>query len=139
LARVVKEIDKWVPPHLASQGLGVTEFAVLEVLYHKGPLPIGEIRDRMLVTGASTTYILKKLAQRGLMRRRPSGEDQRVVFGELTSAGRRLIGDLFPVHAEHLRRATAGLSVQEKRAAGQLMRKLVQHARNAGRGGVARG
>src|SRR5438128_57502 len=112
LARVVKEIDKWVRPHLASHGLGVTEFAVLEVLYHKGPLPIGEIRDRILVTGASTTYIVKKLEQRGLMRRRPSGEDQRVVFGELTSAGRRLIGDLFPVHVEHLRRATAGLSVQ---------------------------
>src|SRR5436189_3824645 len=38
LARAVKEIDKWVRPHLARQGLGGTEFAVLEVLYHKGPL-----------------------------------------------------------------------------------------------------
>ena len=78
LARALKEIDKWVRPHLASQGLGATEFAVLEVLYHKGPLPLGEIRDQILVTGPSTTYIVKKLEQRGLMRRRPSGEDQGV-------------------------------------------------------------
>jgi MarR family 2-MHQ and catechol resistance regulon transcriptional repressor len=139
LARAIKEIDKWVRPHLARQGLGATEFAVLEVLYHKGPLPLGEIRDRILVTGASTTYIVKKLEQRGLMRRRPSGEDQRVVFGELTPAGRRLIAELFPEHVEHLRRAMAGLSVQEKRTAGQLIRKLVQHARNAGRGGAPHG
>ena len=139
LARALKEIEKWVRPHLARHGLGATEFAVLEVLYHKGPLPLGEIRDRILVTGASTTYVVKKLERRGLMRRRPSGEDQRVVFGELTSAGRKLIHDLFPVHVEHLRRAMAGLSVQEKRAAGRLMRKLAQHARNAGRGGVPRG
>ncbi len=138
LARAVKEIEKRVRPHLASHGLGATEFAVLEVLYHKGPLPLGEIRDRILVTGASTTYIVKKLEQRGLMRRRPSGEDQRVVFGELTPAGRRLIGDVFPEHVEQLREAMAGLSVQEKRAAGQLIRRLAQHARDGGRGGEPR-
>jgi MarR family 2-MHQ and catechol resistance regulon transcriptional repressor len=138
LARAIKEIEKWVRPHLAHQGLGVTEFAVLEVLYHKGPLPLGEIRDRILVTGASTTYTVKKLERRGLLRRRPSGEDQRVVFGELTPAGRKLIGDLFPAHVAVLRRATAGLSVQEKRAAGQLIRKLAQHARNVRGGGEPR-
>ena len=139
LARALKEIDKWVRPHLASQGLGATEFAVLEVLYHKGPLPLGEIRDQILVTGPSTTYIVKKLEQRGLMRRRPSGEDQRVVFGELTPTGRKLIGGVFPAHVEHLRRAMAGLSVQEKRAAGHLMRKLARYARDGGRGGLPRG
>jgi len=139
LARALKEIERRVRPHLGSQGLGVSEFAVLEVLYHKGPMPLGEIRDRILVTAASTTYIVKKLERRGLMRRRPSGEDQRVVFGELTPAGRKLIGDVFPVHVEHLRCAMAGLSVQEKRAAGQLLRKLVQGTRNAGGGRIPRG
>jgi MarR family transcriptional regulator, 2-MHQ and catechol-resistance regulon repressor len=136
LGRALKEIGKWVRPQLACQGLGVTEFAVLEVLYHKGPLPLGEIRDQILVTGPSTTYIVKKLEQRGLMRRRPSGEDQRVVFGELTPAGRKLIGRVFPAHVERLRRAMAGLSVQEKRTAGHLMRKLARHARDGGRAGL---
>ena len=62
------------------------------------------------------------------MRRRPSDDDQRVVFGELTPAGRKVLGSLFPAHVEFLHQATAGLSLQEKRAAGQLM----QHGGGSG-------
>jgi MarR family 2-MHQ and catechol resistance regulon transcriptional repressor len=133
LGRAVKAIEKGVRPHLASHGLGMTEFAVLEVLYHKGALPLGEIRDRILVTGASTTYVVKKLEQRGLMRRRGSGEDKRVVFAEITPAGRQLIGKIFPAHVEQLRQLMAGLSPSEKRTASQLMRKLAQHTGAIGR------
>lgn len=128
LGRASQAIEKGVRPYLASQGLGMTEFAVLEVLYHKGPLPLGEIRERILVTGASTTYVVNKLEERGLMRRRASEEDRRVIFGEITPAGRELIADIFPVHVEQLRQLTAGLSATEKRTAAKLLRKLVQHA-----------
>ena len=110
-------------------GLGLTEFAVLEVLYHKGPLPLGQIRDRILVTGASTTYVVKKLEERGLMRRRACAEDQRVVFGELTAKGRALIDDVFPAHVGRLQQAMAGLSVSQKREATKLLRALSLHAR----------
>ena len=131
LARSYQAIEQGVRPHLAQHGLGMTEFAVLEVLYHKGTLPLGEIRDRILVTGASTTYVVKKLEQRGLMRRRTSPDDQRVVFGELTPKGRALIDEVFPAHVERLRQLLAGLSVSDKRAAARLMRRLSQHARRA--------
>ena len=76
IARSYQAIEQGVRPQLVGQGLTLTEFAVLEVLYHKGALPLGEIRDRILVTGASTTYVVKKLETRGLMRRRTSAEDQ---------------------------------------------------------------
>lgn len=128
LGRAAKAIEKGVRPHLASHGLAMTEFAVLEVLYHKGPLPLSEIRDRILVTGASTTYVVNKLEERGVMRRRGSAEDKRVVFGEITPAGRKLIADIFPAHVEQLRQLMAGLSPTEKRTATQLLRKLAHHA-----------
>lgn len=48
---------------------------------------IAAIRDRILVTGTSTTYVVKKLEKRGLIRRGPSARDQRVVIGELTALG----------------------------------------------------
>jgi MarR family 2-MHQ and catechol resistance regulon transcriptional repressor len=131
LARAYQAIAQGVRPHLAEQGLGMTEFAVLEVLYHKGALPLGEIRDRILVTGASTTYVVKKLEHRGLMRRKTCTEDQRIVFGELTPKGRRLIDEVFPAHVARLRHVMAGLSVSEKRGAGRLLRRLSQHARHA--------
>jgi MarR family transcriptional regulator, 2-MHQ and catechol-resistance regulon repressor len=128
LGRAMKAIENGVRPHLAGHGLGMTEFAVLEVLYHKGPLPLGEIRDRILVTGASTTYIVTKLEERRLMRRRGSREDKRVIFAEITSAGRKLIAEVFPAHVDRLRQLMAGLSPSEKRTASQLLRKLAQYA-----------
>src|SRR5689334_13492715 len=85
LARAIEAIERGVRPHLTESGLGLTEFAVIEVLYHKGALTLGELRDRILVTGASTTYVVKKLEERGLIRRRTSAQDQRVVFAELTT------------------------------------------------------
>ncbi len=116
---------------MSQSGLSLTEFAVLEVLYHKGALRLGEIRDRILVTGASTTYVVKKLEKRGLMRRRTWAEDSRVVFGELTAKGRALIDDVFPAHVERLQQAMAGLSVSQKREASRLLRALSRHARRA--------
>ena len=129
LGRALQAIERSVRPHLVQSGLGLTEFAVLEVLYHKGALPLGQIRDRILVTGASTTYVVKKLEERGLMRRRACAEDSRVVFGELTAKGRALIDEVFPVHVERLQRAMAGLSVSQKRDASRLLRALGLHAR----------
>jgi MarR family 2-MHQ and catechol resistance regulon transcriptional repressor len=130
LARAYQAVEQGVRPQLAARGLGMTEFAVLEVLYHKGALPLGELRDRILVTGASTTYVVKKLEQRGLIRRRACAEDQRVVFGELTPKGRALIDDVFAAHVERLREVMAGLSVSEKHAATRLLRRLSLHARH---------
>jgi MarR family 2-MHQ and catechol resistance regulon transcriptional repressor len=129
LARAYQALEHSVRPHLAQAGLGLTEFAVLEVLYHKGALPLGELRDRILVTGASTTYVVKKLEERGLMRRRASAEDQRVVFGELTAKGRAIVDEVFPAHVGRLCEVMAGLSVSEKHTANHLLRRLSQHAR----------
>jgi MarR family 2-MHQ and catechol resistance regulon transcriptional repressor len=102
----------------------VTEFAVLEALHHKGSLPLSEVAGKILVTGASTTYTVKRLEERGLVRRRPCREDQRFVFGELTDAGRALITEVFPQHAEQVRLAMRGLSRGEKRDAAELLRRL---------------
>jgi len=129
LGRAVQALERSVRPHLAQFGLGLTEFSVLEVLYHKGALPLGEIRDRILVTGASTTYVVRKLEDRGLMRRRPCADDQRIVFGELTAKGRALIDEVFPAHVDRLQQAMAGLSVSQKRDATRLLRALSLHAR----------
>jgi MarR family 2-MHQ and catechol resistance regulon transcriptional repressor len=129
LGRALQAIERSVRPHLVECGLSLTEFAVLEVLSHKGALPLGQIRDRILLTGASTTYVVKKLEERGLLHRRACAEDQRIVFGELTAKGRTLIDEVFPGHVERLQRAMAGLSVSQKREASRLLRALSLHAR----------
>jgi MarR family transcriptional regulator, 2-MHQ and catechol-resistance regulon repressor len=129
VARSYQAMERGVRPSLTDHGLGMTEFAVLEVLYHKGALPLGDIRDRILVTGASTTYVVKKLEARGLMRRRASAEDQRVVLGEITAKGRKLLDVVFPAHVRRLREISQCLSVSEKHTVARLLRRLSRHAR----------
>jgi MarR family 2-MHQ and catechol resistance regulon transcriptional repressor len=131
LGRALQALEQAVGPHLVQHGLSLTEFAVLEVLNHKGRLRLGAIRDRILLTGASTTYVVKKLEARGLMRRRGCAEDSRVVFGELTAKGRALIEAVFPVHVDLLQQAMGGLSVSQKRDTIRLLRTLRVHARRA--------
>ena len=114
IGRAFKFIDEYVKPRMRLLGLTMTEFSVLSVLYHNGETPLGQLSQRILLTGASTTYTVKKLEQRGLLIRTPLLEDHRVIMGSVTTKGRRLLEHIFPIHAVHLAKAMHVLSLQEK-------------------------
>ena len=112
-------------------GLGATEFAVLEALYHKGPLLVGEVSSRILLTSGSTTYVVDKLEQRGLVSRRPCESDRRALYVELTDEGRALIAGIFPDHAKAVEAAMSGLSIDEQRELIALLKRLGMAAQHA--------
>src|SRR5258708_31064938 len=60
LGRALQALEQVVGPHLVQHGLSLTEFAVLEVLHHKGPLRLGEVRDRRLPTVAGTSDVVQQ-------------------------------------------------------------------------------
>jgi len=124
LARAFDAISRHTRASVASFGLGATEFGVLEALYHKGPLPVCEVQRRILIESGSTTYVVDKLVERGLVRRRRTAKDRRVINVELTPRGRRLIATVFPSHAETIRAAMGGLSEPDQARAAQLLRTL---------------
>ena len=101
-----------------------SEFAALEVTYSKGVLPVGEVADRVLLTSGSMTHVIDKLESRGLLERRRCSEDQRITYVGITSAGRDLMDSIFPDHVETIRRATSGLSAEEKRVCADLLKRL---------------
>src|SRR5438132_13246440 len=109
LARAFDAVEGDSRASIARFGLGTTEFGVLEVLYHKGELPVCEVQRRILVESSSTTYVVDKLCERGLVRRRASSADRRVTLLALTPAGRRLTPQIFPPHAVARRRAVGPL------------------------------
>src|SRR6185437_6485145 len=109
LARAFDAVERHSRASIARFGLGTTEFGVLEVLYHKGELPVCDVQRRILVESSSTTYVVDKLVKRGLVRRRRSKTDRRVVLLALTTAGRQLIERIFPRHARAIRHAVAAL------------------------------
>lgn len=107
-----------------SHGLHPTEFAVLELLYHRGPQPLQRIGAKILLASGSVTYVIDKLEAAGLLHRQPCPEDRRVIHAVLTEKGRELLGTIFPQHAETLHQAMAGLSAVEKAVLIPLLKKL---------------
>jgi MarR family transcriptional regulator, 2-MHQ and catechol-resistance regulon repressor len=124
LARAFDAVERHSRASIARTGLGTTEFGVLEVLYHKGEQPVCDVQRRILVESSSTTYVVDKLVKRGLVRRRHSTADRRVILLALTPAGRRLIREHFPAHAEAIQHAVAALSPREQTQAARLLRAL---------------
>ncbi|QXD16265.1 MarR family transcriptional regulator [Rhodocaloribacter litoris] len=128
LNRVVRSIAEPLRRQVEAHGLSFTEFGVLEVLLHKGPLPIGEIGGHLLLGSGSMTYVIDKLERRGLLERRACEADRRIVFAALTPAGEALITPVFDEHRQLVHRLMAGLNASEQQAAIDLLKRLGRHA-----------
>src|SRR3989454_1474018 len=76
LARAFDAVERHSRASIARFDLGTTEFGVLEVLYHKGRLPVCEVQRRILIEGRSPTHLVDKLVRRGLVRRGASAGDR---------------------------------------------------------------
>lgn len=124
LARAHNAISSHVQADVSEHGLTVAEFAVLEVLYHKGPMLLGEVQRRILVSSGGITYLVDRLTNKGLAERRECPDDRRARYAALTPAGEELIQEIFPGHAERLRLALSGLDADQKREAIKLVRAL---------------
>jgi len=121
------EIDR---RDIRHYGLNQTEFAVLELLYHKGPHPLQQIGEKILITSGSITYVINKLEKKGLLERKPCEEDRRIVYATLTDQGRIFLSEIFPKHAEALTNAFQGLTTEEKQLAIELVKKIGLYAKS---------
>lgn len=125
---VLSRAYNWVNAHavrdIRCHGLNPTEFGILEALYHKGPLPLQQIGEKVLISSGNITYAVDKLEQKQLLVRKPSAHDRRVIFAELTPQGQELLAILFPQHTEVIRAAVSSLSPEEQILAIQLLKKL---------------
>lgn len=109
---------------IASLGLTLTDFAVMEILLHKGSLPINTIGKKILLTSGSITTAVDRLEARGLVKRVDDPEDRRVRFVSLTREGTRQIKAAFGEHQHHLNIAATPLSKEEQRTLIELLKKL---------------
>lgn len=124
--------SQWVLAHadrdIRKHGLNRTEFGVLELLYHKGPQPLQQIGNKVLMSSGNITYVVDKLEKKGLARRRVSTEDRRLIYAEVTEAGAAFIEQVFPQHADIIASAVSGLDHQEQKQAVELLKKLGLYA-----------
>ena len=124
LARAYAAVAREVEEDIARHDLTTTEFGILEALHHKGPLLLGEIQRKVLVTSGGITYLVDRLVAKGLLTREPSPDDRRARFAVLTPEGERLIRSIFPAHAAFVARRMEALTADEQAEATALLRKL---------------
>jgi MarR family 2-MHQ and catechol resistance regulon transcriptional repressor len=102
-----------------------SDFAVLEALLHKGPLPINEIGKKVLLTSGSITVAVDRLETKGLVERRAHGTDRRTRIVHLTKAGRKVITRAYADHAADMEKlASASLTKAERKTLIDLLKKI---------------
>jgi MarR family transcriptional regulator, 2-MHQ and catechol-resistance regulon repressor len=104
-------------------GLGESDFRVLEVLLHKGPLPVNTIGPKVWLTPGSISVAVDRLEQKGLVKRKNT-DDRRVRRVELTAKGRTLITKTFREHAAAMEKVATVLSKEERLILLRLLKKL---------------
>ena len=109
---------------LEPTGLTLSQFAVLEALYHLGPMSLSEVAKKILTTGGNLTMVAGNLDKQGLVERKCSTEDARVYILSLTPKGKKLISEIFPEHAKAITEALQTLSPKEQKKLSELCRKL---------------
>jgi MarR family 2-MHQ and catechol resistance regulon transcriptional repressor len=124
LSRAYKAINEQVNKFIQTKGLNPTEFAVLELLYHKGDQPLQQIGGKILLASGSITYVVDKLEEKGLLKRVACPKDRRVTFASITEEGKTFIGEIFPEHEARIHELMSSLSPDEKETAIELVKKL---------------
>lgn len=125
LSRAACAVGARVNSDLSEVGLTVSQFAVLEVLYNRGPLCQKEIAQRILAqSSGNMTVVVDHLEERGLVVRRPSATDRRQVLVHLTERGRALLEDFRPRHVARIVEEMSVLDPSELRLLSDLCRRL---------------
>jgi MarR family 2-MHQ and catechol resistance regulon transcriptional repressor len=117
MAHSVESLD------LSRAGLGDSDFRVLEVLLHKGPLPVNTIGPKVWLTPGSISVAVDRLEKKALVKRKNT-EDRRVRLVDLTPKGRALITKIFRKHVTAMEEAAGVLSKEERLMLLRLLKKL---------------
>jgi MarR family 2-MHQ and catechol resistance regulon transcriptional repressor len=124
LMRCHHALSKIAERSIEDTGLGLTDFAALEALLHKGPQTITEIQSRVLLASGSMTAAVDRLEEKGLIRRTSAPGDRRAKVLKLTPAGRRVVQTAYDRHAADLESAMTVLSPSEKQELHAVLKKL---------------
>lgn len=115
MIKAMRALTRYGQAAIADTGLGDSDFRVLEVLLHKGPLPVNTIGPIVDLTPGSISIAVDRLVKKGLVSRVESSEDRRVRVVALTPRGKDLIVPAFRKHVGQMRKVFAELGPEELR------------------------
>ena len=128
MMKAMRALTRYAAAGIDETGLGLSDFGVLEILLHKGPLPVNTIGPIVDLTPGSISIAVDRLFAKGLVTRVESTEDRRVRIIALTSRGKDLIVPAFKKHSAQMKRVLSELSAEELRSLEVALKKLGKRA-----------
>ncbi|MBK8398416.1 MAG: MarR family transcriptional regulator [Leptospiraceae bacterium] len=114
LARAAESINNRLHSRISTYKLTISQFGILEALYHVGSMCQKQLSDKILKSTANITTVIDNLEKRDLVKRIRQESDRRYITVELTEKGKKLIQDIFPEHVKYINEELAILSKEEK-------------------------
>ena len=124
LVRATDSVSNRIHRHLAETDLTVSQFGVLEALFHLGPLNQRDLAEKLLKSGGNMTLVIDNLEKRELVKREREVDDRRCIKVCLTQKGHQLISRIFPSHVAAVVNEIGILTPDEQKELGRLCRKL---------------
>ncbi len=124
LARAAETVTAVTHKHLAAEKLTVSQFGVLEALYHLGSMCQRDVAKKILKSTANITTVIDNLEKRGLVERERSEHDRRYITLHITDQGAELIHRIFPSHLAGVVKSLEVLTPHEQELLGALCKKL---------------
>ncbi len=124
LMRAAESITARAHKHLSSVGLTVSQFGVLEAIFHLGPLSQRDLGRKILRSSGNITMVIDNLEKRRLVRRERDSSDRRMFIVHLTAEGQKLIGKIFPPHAALITNELSVLKAADQKILGDLCKKV---------------
>src|SRR6266849_761454 len=128
MMKAMRALTRYAATGIEETGLGLSDFGVLEVLLHKGPLPANTIGIIVDLTSGSISIAVDRLFAKGLVSRVESAEDRRVRIVALTPRGKALIDSAFRKHSGQMKRVFSELSPEELRGLEAALKKVGKRA-----------
>ena len=128
MMKAMRALTRYAAADIEETGLGLSDFGVLEILLHKGPLPVNTIGPIVDLTPGSISIAVDRLFAKGLVTRVESTEDRRVRIIALTARGKDLIVPAFRKHSGQMKRVFSKLSPEELRGLGVTLKKVGKRA-----------
>lgn len=130
LRKAFRTIDAKTSETFKEDDLTQTQFAVLDVLYSKGAMKVGQLIDSILATSGNMTVVIRNMEKKGWVVRQACPGDKRAYLVSLTDVGRQVIEHALPLHMAKIEETFSVLTEEEQDQLIRLLKKFKPREQN---------
>ena len=124
LARAAESVSLRINDHLRDYKLTISQFGVLEAIFHLGPMQVGELGSKILKSSGNMTLVIDNLEKNGLVTRMRREDDRRRIDVHLTAKGQDLVERVLPKHVRGVVAAFSSLNPAQLAELSSICRQL---------------